>query len=95
MGKEKSVFWAYFTVRGRNRHGEPNRVNYTHGQCQWEQGANATRMKKHLVEAHLQQAQATTAASLVPVVPVVSTDGFAKLQDLSVDLDVHFTCHGT
>ena len=78
MGKEKSVFWAYFTVRGRNRHGEPNWVSCSPGHCQWEQGANATRMKKHLVEAHLPQAQATDAASLVPVVPVVpvvSTDG--------------------
>ena len=83
MGKEKSALWAYFTVTGRNRHGEPNRVRCTHGQCQWEQGANATRMRKHLEEAHLPQAEATNAASMVPVVPVVPVVPASAVQEAS------------
>ena len=67
MGKEKSAFWSYFTVTGRDRHGEPNRVRCTYGDCKWEQGANA---KKHLVEAHLPKAEAINEAPVAPAVRV-------------------------
>lgn len=70
MGKEKSALWAYFVVTGRNHHGEPNRVRCTYRDCTWEQGANATRMKKHLAEAHVPKAEAMNDALVAPAAQV-------------------------